>query len=82
MQISPNPASEQVEIYINQANAERVDLQLFDLTGRKLLQTNWQAILKQTFRKSIRVSQLDNGVYFYILKNGEQEEIGQLLITR
>ena len=61
----PNPAGDILNLYYN-SNMEGMDVQIFDLNGREVLQNNLVGVQQS----SIDVSSLETGVYFVSVNNG------------
>ncbi len=61
LSIYPNPANEEININYNFFNAENIDFQLIDLTGRVLINDSGSGIKNGT--KTISVKNINNGIY-------------------
>ncbi len=64
MKLYPNPAS-QLLYLDNVAYEEKVSVQVFDVTGKKVLDMNLES-------NSIGISQLDNGLYHLVVESGNE----------
>ena len=82
IRVYPNPAGEAFEIDIKEAEAGIIGLELFNVAGIRLLNTQWPAEVGENFKKTILTGQLNNGMYFYKITNGKEELAGSLLIAK
>jgi len=57
-------------------------LELYATNGQRVLRNIWASEQGQAFQKTISVSELPNGVYFYRLWNGEQELVGKVEVIK
>ena len=64
MKLYPNPAS-QLLYLDNVAYEEKVSVQVFDVTGKKVLDMNLES-------NSIGISQFDNGLYHLVVESGNE----------
>lgn len=70
----PNPASDRVS-FTWDGNLERLNLQIFQITGTKILER------ELTSNEQVSITDLNRGIYFVKLNNGKQEVYsGKLLI--
>ncbi len=86
-QNSPNPVSSRTTIKYSIASLCKVELELFDVTGRQLMvlvnenqepgyyQVNWNI-------RNVSEKQLPNGVYFYRLTAGDWTSTKKMVIAR
>ena len=82
LQVFPNPAGDFFTLRIQSANGGPVYLELFTLSGRRLLRTNWDTQPKLEFRQNVSTQTLNNGAYFYRLVNGEEQKVGKIIISK
>jgi glucose/arabinose dehydrogenase/PKD repeat protein len=82
LNILPNPASDYFEVTVTKAVDPIVAFELYDLSGRRLLKTNWTGQLGAAFSKTIRTDHLISGTYIYHIQNGGQSKSGQLLLIK
>ena len=74
----PNPASTQLTIAYSLKNAEKGELILFDVLGRKQMQIDLQSNVNKV---SVYIHSLPQGIYMYkFLVNSKQTEAGKLII--
>lgn len=80
--IFPNPAGDFFTLQIQSASGGPVYLELFTLSGRRLLRTSWETQPKTAFRQNVITQTLNNGAYFYRLINGEDQKVGKIIISK
>lgn len=68
--IYPNPASDVLNISVSSSNNSRVGIQLFDLRGKMVLNTE-EELTEGDNTLKLNVSYLTDGLYFIRVKNGE-----------
>jgi len=78
LQITPNPASDMVEVLFGQLVAEGM-IVIYDLNGRKVMQQNFPK--DGPLLSVISIKGLMSGSYIYTLSNGEQSRSGKLLVN-
>jgi hypothetical protein len=66
----PNPASEFVEIKFNTKSNEVVNITVYDMTGKRVLDKNLGNIPYGNQRVKLNVQGLNSGMYFYELRQG------------
>lgn len=76
----PNPASDFVTIELKGSLEENATLRLFDLSGRLLLQENWNTNQIDNPSTQLDIQQLPTGSYFLRLEAGEEN--GSLKIIK
>lgn len=62
-EVSPNPVSEDISIKIFSPKAQEAPIEIFDISGRKLLQQR-HSFMQGENCKLLNISELDNGIYF------------------
>jgi hypothetical protein len=79
-QAYPNPADHTVNIPVHAGSLGQIDLELFDLTGKKVMDIYHGAIRgNKTF--SLDVTSLNEGLYFYKIRTSEGfEKVSRLAI--
>ncbi|MEN0003360.1 MAG: PQQ-dependent sugar dehydrogenase [Bacteroidota bacterium] len=82
IRLFPNPAANVINIELEEAQDELISLELFDTAGRRLLNTTWTAEVGQLAQKQLFTTLLQNGFYFYRVKNGALEHSGKLIIAK
>jgi len=80
LSIYPNPAKETVNIRLDSGFAGQTTVELYNLTGQKIMVPVAQGFGKDT--QSIDVSQLDAGLYLVRVTNGGQSVTRKLTITK
>ncbi len=78
-EVFPNPANSQITLKTDSWEFSNMAIQIFDILGRK--QFN-QTIEHQTTRLNLDISNLDEGLYFLRLDNGEDRIAKPLIIER
>lgn len=79
VEIYPNPASDFINIKLNNKLVGIFTLQLFDMTGKEKMNVNLNA--SNQFKIEIP-NELEKGIYLLKLKNGETEKVFKLLIAK
>ena len=79
VQMYPNPASSNVNFAISNASAENIDIEMYDMNGRRM-SAERTAGENQTI--VLNTSQLANGIYQVLIKNGETVKMEKLIIAR
>ncbi len=67
--IGPNPGGNIINVYIAQQIKEQVVFEMFDFTGKRVL----QEIIQPTSTATINTSMLKSGMYFYRIKTSKKE---------
>ncbi len=67
--IGPNPGYDFIHVYIAQQIKEKVVFEIFDYTGKRVL----QEIIKATSTATINTSMLQSGMYFYSIRTSNKE---------
>ena len=66
----PNPFIDKITVQFNLATASNLDLKIIDMSGRIVKQTNLGFLTKGLYDKTIELNDLSNGVYKFVLSNG------------
>lgn len=76
----PNPASEQINLIapISVYGHSKVQVMLFDAMGKLILMNEFSS--GELYTKN--VTNLENGIYFYILKNELTQKTGKIIINK
>ena len=83
MSASPNPSPGPTYVNFKVPKSERVTLELFDMSGRKVAELyNGQAEAEADYRLYFDGSHLPNGVYIYKLQTPTDVLVDKLMITR
>ena len=82
IRIYPNPAGSSFELEILETKAGLVTLELFSTAGIRLFSTQWQTDVGIPLVRQIISTQLNNGLYFYRIINGTEEQVGRLMIAK
>lgn len=76
----PNPSTNRFTIEIKKTLSELISLELFDLTGRELINGNWTTTPGETFKQDVISRYLAKGMYYYKVMDGEQVYEGMLMV--
>lgn len=77
--VTPNPASDFIQIKIKDIIGGLVKLELFNAAGIPLLKTNWETTPSETFEKTVLLDRLIPGMYIYRITQGGQEYTGKIV---
>lgn len=80
--VTPNPASDFIQLKIKSLMGSFVKLELFNAAGIPLLQTNWEGTVGEAFEKTILVDRLNAGMYVYRISQGGAEYTGKIIIEK
>lgn len=75
--ISPNPASNSVNITLPEGFGDFADLEIFNAIGQKVYATKLLSSIS-----NISLSELSEGLYFVVLKSGTKTQTAKLVIKR
>ena len=78
--VTPNPASDFINIKIKSLEGTMVRLELFNAAGIPLLKTNWEGNVGEAFEKTMLVDRLNTGIYVYRISQGGEEYTGKIVI--
>ncbi len=81
VKLFPNPTSGSTTIEVTATESGNVNLSIFDVSG-KILQTQSLNISKATQRFEINLENLDSGLYFVRLVDGNQSVTKRLIINK
>lgn len=82
VQIGPNPAQQFFTIKIKKANDQQVYFLLLNAEGRKVMESSWEARPGDPFEKRLYTNLVNNGTYFYLLRNGDLEATGKVVVSK
>ncbi|MEL7121756.1 MAG: PQQ-dependent sugar dehydrogenase [Bacteroidota bacterium] len=77
----PNPASNLLNIKVEESQTNLIQLELFDVKGSRVLATNYAAVIGEQFEKQIVVANLPRGNYFYRIINGDGSKVGKIILV-
>jgi hypothetical protein len=63
-EVSPNPASDQIQIKVFSTKEQQIYVEIFDVNGKKILQEK-VSLLQGDNIKLLNISSLSTGVYFF-----------------
>ena len=78
--IYPNPADNAFTVFIKEALGGIIEFELFNPAGIRMLSTTWEAMPGEANQQMVIIDHLQNGLYYYRVKNGEQQKAGTLLV--
>lgn len=79
LEVYPNPANDRIQLNYYTTEAGAVSIQVLDVTGKAYLTQNTQANAGvNTF--SLALDNLESGVYFVQIKNGEKQSIDKFIV--
>lgn len=78
MRLYPNPTSEMVIIETDATSGEYLAVSLYDVTGRKVLQQQYE--ISGNSKVNVALEGLVSGTYFYDIEDGIHRRRGKLLI--
>jgi hypothetical protein len=80
----PNPLAHTATLQIGLADAGRIDLDIFDVSGRRvsgrsfgLVEAGWRTVARDDAGRP-----LPSGVYFYTLRAGGEAVTRKMIVTR
>ena len=81
IRVYPNPATNQL-IFDLRESAGAIKLYLFDTAGRLILKYDWTDETLDGLPRTVDVSSLPNGIYFYKIQNGIEEFMDKIMILK
>lgn len=79
--IYPNPAHQTATVAVNMQYSADVEVALFDITGRQVLNTT-ESLEKGTHEVALDINKLQTGIYIYKVKMGNNVSSGKLTVTK
>jgi hypothetical protein len=76
----PNPSNGTTTIALSIENAARVSVQVFNLTGQKIMEVPAANFAKGVHNISVDVSNLTPGAYFYTVTAGTQSITKKMIV--
>jgi len=80
--VFPNPAREKIQLEWNLSESSIVNAQLFDLSGKLILEKNYNSISNLTQTESLNLTNLSPGEYFLRLENDQKVGTEKILIMK
>lgn len=80
--VYPNPAKDQVNIAFSLQEPSRLELMLFDHNGRKVSETSSANYPAGEHKASFKLSNYSEGIYYLLVKAGEESFTKRIIITR
>lgn len=78
--VYPNPISKLIKYIFELPAKSYVTIDLFDITGKQMINPIYELKEKGKYRKDIDISKLKSGIYFIELKVGDKKVINKLII--
>ena len=78
----PNPASEYIQLDISGLQDGRTEVQLIDRLGRLIMIQRVDDALRNTQLRLELSSQITNGIYYIILRNGDQVKTAPVMVFK
>lgn len=72
LSIYPNPTNSLTNIEMDLRNSNRVELSVYDMTGKEMLSQNYGVMTQGKQRIQLELDNLSNGFYFINIKVGDQ----------
>ena len=80
LQVSPNPATNNVQISFSVDNQKPVSISVIDLTGKEMLRTEYLTCNFGEQQTTIQVDKLEAGLYFLMLSNNGNKLSKKIMI--
>ncbi len=82
-EVFPNPASNEINVFINNTNSTQLNFELFATDGKLVADHTWFVFDNSTVTKQFEITDnLTDGLYFYRLINDETIHVGNIMIKR
>ena len=78
--IYPNPTNGTIHIQINTATSDDVNVQLFDIQGRRVFENSFESN-SGVFNKAVNLGALAQGVYFLDVQQGNKKATKRIIIS-
>lgn len=78
--VYPNPATFQVHLEVQEAEADQMELELFNVQGQILRRSVYPATPGRAWELPLIIESLPAGPYWYRIRNGESVYTGQLVV--
>ena len=79
-QVFPNPASDRVNIQLQEFEGEQVELRIYNQSGQLVLQKQWLELYEST--PSIQLADWLPGIYMVEVKSAQYQQTRKLVINR
>jgi hypothetical protein len=76
----PNPFSNETNIQISLANAGNVNLEVYNITGQKVMNMDYGYKTAGSFTMTIDADELPTGVYFYTVEAGAEKVTRKMIV--
>lgn len=76
----PNPANGETYVTVNLANSVPLSMEVYSLTGQRVLSEDYGISSQGTHTLTINASQLPSGVYFYTVTAGESKMTRKMIV--
>ena len=78
--VFPNPANEQLNFFLEEANSELVEVELFNVAGQHIRRISFPATVGEAWQQQLLLGPWPKGVYSYRITSGEQSYTGQVVL--
>src|SRR5690606_41900198 len=83
IKVYPNPISEDfINLELNLLETKQVDLSLYDITGKLIVNETYGDMLVGNHVKQIELSGINNGVYFMTLRMGDEIVTRKIIVSK
>ncbi|MBG0781611.1 MAG: T9SS type A sorting domain-containing protein [Bacteroidales bacterium] len=76
----PNPFSSETNIQVSLANAGNVNLEVYNITGQKVMNMDYGYKTAGSFTMTIDADELPTGVYFYTVEAGAEKVTRKMIV--
>ena len=80
--VTPNPAKESAVLHLNLSAPERVDIEIFDINGVKVLDLPAKQMNRGKRQIDLNTAELNSGTYIYKIKAGNKAHSGRFIISK
>lgn len=81
--VYPNPASDNLFVYVHNTAETKIDFELFSTDGKIINNTTWFVFPNETVVQKFEITpNIPDGIYYYRILNGDSEHTGTIMIKR
>lgn len=77
--VYPNPSNGTFNLKFTPASADKIEVSLYDLRGRMINQSIYDDASTTIFSRELNYSDIDSGMYFLVVKNGDKKATKKLI---
>ncbi len=78
--VFPNPASDQLNFFLQKAASGVIEIELFNLAGQQIRRIQFPANTGEAWEQQLLLGSWSKGVYSYRIRDGEQTYTGQVIL--